>query len=473
MFLGRTKELQILDRLMNLKKASFVVCRGRRRIGKSTLIEEFGKKYRHFYEFQGLAPRKGITNQSQLDNFSRLLKDQFDLPDFTFKNWTEAFSLLAKQTEKEKALILLDEISWMAASDSDFVGQLKIAWDTKFKKNNNLILVVCGSVTSWLDQNILNSSDFMGRVSATITLEELPLNLCNEFWGKKKTLVSSYEKFKLLSITGGIPRYLEEINFNDTAENNISKMCFADDGILFHEFDKVFNDIFLKRATNYKQIIKTLVSGKLSFVDICEKLKLKPNGVLTNYLSDLELSGLITRDYVYHLNGKKSKLSQYRLKDNYLRFYLKYIEPNKEKIKENLFTFKSLENLTGWETILGFQFENLVLNHKNIIHDILEIPADAVVSSSPYFQYQTQRTAACQIDWLIQTKNTLYICEIKFRKKIGTEVIKEMVDKAKKLKYPKHYSIRPVLIYEGALAPSLTHDDYLYRMINFGNLLQT
>lgn len=472
MFLGREKELKILERLRSLKKAGLVVCRGRRRIGKSTLIEQFGKQFSHFYEFQGLAPRQNIDNQAQLDNFSQLMANQLNLPALTFKNWTEAFSLLAKQTAKGKTLIFLDEISWMASSDPDFVGQLKIAWDTKFKKNDHLILVVCGSVTSWIDSNILNSSDFVGRLSSTITLKELPLNLCNEFWGKKKKLISSFEKFKLLSITGGVPRYLEEIDFNDTAENNILKMCFSRDGILFSEFDKVFNDIFLKRAPFYREIVKILVCEKADFTKICQKLKIVPNGVVTQYLNDLETSDFIERDYTYNLEGKCTKLSRYRLKDNYLRFYLKYIEPNKHKIEEGLFEFKSLENLPGWDSILGFQFENLVLNNKGTVYKLLNIPPNIIISSAPYFQNKTNRTKPCQIDWLIQTKNTLYVCEIKFRKKVGIQCVEEVAEKISRLKYPKHYSVRPILIYEGDLAPEFEQDTYFSRVINLGEILQ-
>lgn len=470
MFLGRKKELQILERLFGLQKASLVVCRGRRRIGKSRLIQEFGKKATHFYEFQGISPRSGMSNQSQLDNFGRLMAEQFDLPGLVFKNWTDAFSLLAKNTIRGKTVILLDEISWMATYDNDFVGQLKIAWDTKFKKNKNLILVLCGSVTSWIDDNILNSSDFVGRISATITLEELPLNLCHEFWGKKKNLISSFEKLKIFSITGGIPRYLEEINFHETSEDNIKQLCFSPEGILFHEFDRVFRDIFSKRAEYYKKIVKILVQRKLSFKDICKVIKVDPNGVISKYLSDLEMSGFLDRDYVYDINGRETKLSHFRLKDNYLRFYLKYIEPNKEKIKNGLFEFKSLENFPGWETILGFQFENLILNHKKRIHDILNIPPDAILSSSPYFQNKTNRTEPCQIDLLIQTKNTLYVCEIKFKKKIEKNLINEVSEKIKRLKYPKVYSIRPVLIYEGDLSETLRNDSY-FISIKFGEIL--
>lgn len=473
MFIGREEELGKLERLSKLNKPALVVCRGRRRIGKSTLIQQFGRGYPHFCEFQGLAPREGIANADQLANFSGQMAEQFGLPILTLKDWQEAFSLLANQMEGKKMVVLFDEISWMASYDKDFVGQLKIAWDTKFKRNDKLILVLCGSVSSWIDENILNSADFMGRVSLTISLDELPLALCNEFWGKKKDRISGYEKFKLLSITGGVPRYLEEIDVSETAENNIKVMCFDKSGILFSEFDKIFNDIFSKKAGLYKQLINILVDGDRSFSEVCERLLVDPNGVISKYLCDLETSGFIARDFVYSLKGaKKGKLSKYRLRDNYLRFYLKYIEPERDKVEKGLYRYGSVENFPGFEAIMGFQLENLVLNNLNSIIPKLKIPPESLISASPYFQNKTGRQQVCQIDLLIQTKNTIYVCEVKFRKKVESSVISEVQDKIKKLKYPKTMSVRPVLIYVGELAPSIESENFFDKIISLDDLLR-
>jgi uncharacterized protein len=191
-FIGRQNELAQLHRAARLTKATLVVCRGRRRIGKSTLIERFGEEFEHFYEFQGFAPREEIANEHQLENFSRQLATQQGLPTLQLQNWHEAFALLARLTQNQKALIFFDEISWMASKDKDFVGQLKIAWDTQFKKNKKLILVLCGSVSSWIDKNILNSADFLGRVSLSLDLHELPLNRCNRRTQHYRPMLSQY-----------------------------------------------------------------------------------------------------------------------------------------------------------------------------------------------------------------------------------------------------------------------------------------
>ena len=148
---------------------------------------------------------------------------------------------------------------------------------------------------------------------------------------------------------------------------------------------------------------------------------------ISEYLEDLLISGFIKRDYTWIINKyKTSKLSQYRLSDNYLRFYLKYIEPNKSKIENAHFNEQSITNLPGYSTIMGFQFENLVLNNRKLIWDELRIYPEEIVSANPYFQNQQTRKKACQIDYIIQLKtNILFACEIKFYKgEIKHDIIK-------------------------------------------------
>ena len=472
MFVGRNREITLLTDLFDLKKATIAVCRGRRRIGKSTLIQHFAKNARTFLEFQGLPPREGITNKAQLDAFSEQLAKQTPLPKLKLDSWYQAFSLLNGIIKNEKTVILLDEISWMAGKDKDFAGQLKIVWDTELKKKSKLILVLCGSVTSWIDDNILNSTGFMGRVSLEITLNELGLSHCNKFWGKRAYRIDSKEKLKVLAVTGGVPRYLEEINTNLSTEENIKRMCFAKEGVLFSEFNRIFNDIFSRRAASYEKIVSILVKGPKTLSEIAEQLNTERNGHISKYLNDLTVSGFIAKDTVYKPGRESgSRLCKYRLKDNYLRFYLKYIEPVSERIRQGLYKNIALENLIEWEVIMGFQFENLVLNNIHSICNLLTINMNSVRSAAPYFQRKTQRQKACQIDLLIQTKYTLYVCEIKFRKIIPKSVIGDVQEKVEKIKPKRGFSIRPVLIYSGELEKGISEEEYFDRVICFEELL--
>ncbi|MEI8301193.1 MAG: ATP-binding protein [Chlamydiota bacterium] len=469
MFFGRTKELEQLREFKNRNIAGMIVCSGRRRIGKSTLIEHFGKETK-FFEFYGLAPRENLSNKNQLDHFGEQLGLNFNLPPIKFDNWNQALETLAGLTTQGPITIFLDEISWMAGKDKDFAGKLKGVWDTKFKKNNELLLIICGSVSSWIQDNILNDKGFVGRVSLVLNLQEMPLHEANNFWGKR--LISSHEKFKILCVTGGVPRYLEEIQPNHTAEQNIKKMCFSQGGVLVEEFNKIFRDIFEKKEQEYCKIINELVNGSLEMSELCQRLGIKQTGGFTKQMNTLVISGFVSKDYVWNENKKHLKTFKFRLKDNYLRFYLKYIKPKKELIDQGIFHDLFLEDLPGLETILGLQFENLVLNNLPSIIHLLKIPTSSVISASPYFQKATKKKQACQIDLLIQTKHTLYICEIKFRKKIAVDVIDEITKKIQTLKISKTISIRPVLIYEGELAPTINQDNFFSHIISFCELLK-
>lgn len=475
-FVGRDEELAQLRRIARLPKASLVVCRGRRRIGKSTLIEHFAAEFQHFYEFQGLAPREQIENRHQLQSFARQLAQQYGLPSVQLGNWHEAFALLARLTEGQRALIFLDEISWMASRDADFVGQLKIAWDTRLKKNRKLVLVLCGSVSSWIDRNILNSADFMGRVSLSLDLHELPLDKCDEFLrtlgGAAGQRMSALDKARILSVTGGVPRYLEEIDHATTAETNIVDLCFTRGGILVDEFDRIFNDIFSARAPTYRQIVATLADGARSFQEICDRLGVAPSGVFTEYLEDLAAAGFVHRDYAFSpATGRRGRLSRYRLQDNYLRFYLKYIEPVREKIEAGVLGPPESRSFATFDAIMGLQFQNLVLNNLPLLMRQLRIAPSRLRSASPYFQNETRRQSACQIDLLIDTQYAVYVCEMKFRRKVPLSVVDEVIHKSTRLKIDKGRSLRRVLIYMGELEAGIEESGAFDELVAFERFL--
>lgn len=475
-FVGREEELGQLRRIARLPKASLVVCRGRRRIGKSTLIEHFGEEFEHLYEFQGLAPRGQMENRHQLQSFARQLAEQHGLPSVQLQSWHEAFALLARLTEGKRALIFLDEISWMASRDADFVGQLKIAWDTRFKKSRRLVLVLCGSVSSWIDRNILNSADFMGRVSLSLDLHELPLDKCNEFFGviggPAGERMSALEKTRLLCVTGGVPRYLEEIDYASTAERNILDLCFTRGGILVDEFERIFNDIFSARAPAYHQIVETLAEGSRNFVEISDRLGVTPSGILTEYLEDLVAAGFLQRDYAFSPStGRRGRLSRYRLKDNYLRFYLKYIEPAREKIEAGVLGSEESRSFAAFDAIMGLQFQNLVLNNLPLVLRQLRIAPARLRSASPYFQNETRRQRACQIDLLIDTQYAVYVCEIKFQRTLSLSVLEEVAQKAARLKIDRAKSVRRVLIYMGELAEGIEESGAFDELLAFERFL--
>jgi len=467
-FIGRRRELKLLGELFRKKSASLVVIRGRRRIGKSRLAQECAENIPH-YIFSGLPTTKDISGSDQKEEFARQLQREMKIPLPRADDWGDLFWHLAQQVQKEKVVIVLDEISWMGSKDRTFLGKLKTAWDLYFKKNPNLVLILCGSISSWIEKNILSSTGFLGRISLDIVLEELPLHECNEFWNAESKRVAAYDKFKVLSVTGGVPRYLEEILPSQCAETNIQRLCFQKEGFLFTEFERIFSDLFSTRSAIYKTIVERLADGPCELKDIYAALNVDKSGNVSAYMDDLVTAGFVSKDFTWHLKtGSDSKFSQYRLKDNYLRFYLKYIEPNKTKIEK-----QGLKLLPQWHSSIGLQFENLVLCNRKIVQKILGIDSSEIVNDNPFFQRTSKIRPGCQIDYMIQTKfNTCYLCEIKFsRREISRSVIKEVEQKIKALDRPKNISIRPVLIHVNGVDEGVEDSEFFSSIIDFRDLL--
>lgn len=252
-FYGRERELSILQEVLDSNVARLVVLRGRRRIGKSRLAEKFAERFDRHLTFVGLPPEEGVSDEIQRRHFAHDLERQTQQHSIRFDDWDFLFSNLGRMTQKGRVLIILDEINWMGSLDPAFLGKLKTAWDLYFKKNPKLVLLLSGSMSAWIEKHILRSTGFFGRIALDIVLQELPLNQCSHFWRPYEKNIAPSEKFKILSVTGGVPLYLESINPKISAEENIRRLCFRKEGLLFLEFDRIFSDVFGSHAPFIKK----------------------------------------------------------------------------------------------------------------------------------------------------------------------------------------------------------------------------
>lgn len=469
-FIGRQQELKNLKLLLEKKVPSLVVVKGRRRIGKSRLIEEFAKG-KKFLRFEGIAPTRKTTAQQQRDEFARQLHHQLGLPGLGgVKDWGDLFTLLAEVTKNEAVVILFDEITWMGSKDSVFLGKLKVVWDQHFQKNPHLVLILCGSMSSWIEKNIISSTGFVGRISLKLTLDELPLSDCSRLLEDRGFKGSAQEKFLALMVTGGVPWYIEQINPALSIAENIRKLCFEPEGLFVEEFKYIFHDLFGKRLPICKKIVESLKDGAKSYQEIADSLEYASGGPLSGYLEDLITSGFLEREHSWSIQtGEQLKTSRFRIRDNYLRYYLKFILPYLRKIKSGLFIKTSPFHLPGWEGVLGLQFENLVLNNRMAVWQELGIRGEDIVFENPYLQLKTTKQEGCQIDYVVQTRfKTVYLCEIKFSQRpISKDIIREMEKKIAALKVPKGFACLPVLIHVNGATPAVIESGFFARIIDF------
>ena len=474
-FFGREAQLEKLEALWRKNTASFVVVAGRRRIGKSTLVEEFAARSGcDFVEIAGLAPDERMTNQRQIDNFCERLAKASGMPEAKADCWAKAFDALeAALKRRGKVVVFLDEISWMGKFDSSFAAYLKNAWDVQFSRHPRLVFVVAGSVSAWINRNIQKSKGFVGRISLDFTLRELSLSECLGFWGRRADRTCSRDILDVLSVTGGVPKYLNEIDPSLSPDENIRRMCYDPDGCLFKDFDRIFDDVFGGSLASKKKILIALAEGPASVTELAQKFGRDPNGHLSRDLGELEEAGFIAGAIGRNPStGKLAREVRYRLSDNYTRFYLRYVLPKKEAISHGFYRYGSLDRLPGWDAVMGLQFENLVLNNIATLAPLVGLTGKNVESAAPYFRSGRKTGEGVQIDYLVQLPRCTYIVEIRRKNRIGKAIEDEVRQKLERLKLPRNQSVRLVLVYDGVLDPEVEEDGYFDYLIPVEKLLR-
>jgi AAA+ ATPase superfamily predicted ATPase len=229
-FVGRKKELRELSDVSSLVSARLVVVSGRRRIGKTRLVEKFSQNKKYLY-FSGKAPgRLPVSEEDQIETFVRIVIMYFgDEPKKKIVSWYEALRFFSNNLEKdigfdEPVVIMFDEISWLG-DGNDFVPELKLWWETKILGYySNLVLVLSGSVSTWIEKNIIRSTALFGRISGIITLGPLKMpeaiRLLRKSWIRwpLRTLL------EILIVVGGVPWYLEHFDSGKSIDEKLMKI---------------------------------------------------------------------------------------------------------------------------------------------------------------------------------------------------------------------------------------------------------
>lgn len=464
-FIGRTNELTELNELYLSKQSKLIVIYGRRRVGKSRLVEQFIKS-KPALCFEGL---EGLHTQEQINLFLADLSKQLNDPILAkskLDNWTLIFDYLTKyfSRKKKKLVLFLDEFQWLAAGQNKLISLLKKYWDKEWSKQN-VMLILCGSVSSYMVKKVIQSKALYGRINWQLCLHPLNLSEIHQLLGNKR---SKDEVLKYAMIFGGIPKYLNEINTHLSFEKNINKLCFTRNGILIDEYKKAFYSQF-KEYGNYITIVEFLKTQPHTLKDVANKLKLPSGGGVKSYLDNLE-SALFVTSYTPYNKKDKSRLKKYKLTDEYLRFYFKYISPNlqiiKDNVSNNIFTQKIKP---AWDSWMGFAFENLCLKNAMYLAEKMGF-ADEVISYGPLFH---RGSTNFQIDLLyLRSDNVITLCEMKYTNQpISTKVIPEVERKAKLIEAPARISIEKALITRMGVEQSLIDSDYFNYILTVDDLL--
>jgi AAA+ ATPase superfamily predicted ATPase len=405
--IGRKNEQQRLMELYHSGSAEFVAMYGRRRVGKTFLIRSlFHNDF--LFDLTGLA---NSTTKEQLINFTLSFNRATGGMSKPATNWLTAFDQLIsllQSSPKKRKLIFIDEISWLDTPRSGFLTALEHFWNAWASARSDVMLVVCGSATSWIMNKLVNNHGGLhNRLTASIYLQPFTLAECELYFKSREIEFSRYSIAECYMTMGGIPYYLSKIQRGLSVAQNIDNLFFAENAELKNEFQNLYASLF-KNAADCIKIVEALSSKAkgLTRQEIENTTKLKSGGGLTTTLKNLEYCGFIRS---YNNFGKRKYEQFYQLLDAYTLLYFKYLEQN--KYNDTAFWTNSL-NTPQHNAWAGYAFEILVLQHINEVKKVLGI--SGIQSAVSLWRSEHSKPAA-QIDLVINRKDGIInICEIKF-----------------------------------------------------------
>jgi uncharacterized protein len=406
--IGRKKEIERLDKIVQSKKSEFVAVYGRRRVGKTFLIREY---FDYIFDFQisGLA---NADTRQQLFNFDAVLQKQsslvFSAPS---AHWLEAFQRLIshlESTKTNKKIVFFDELPWFDTQASDFMVGLEHFWNAWASNRKDVLLIVCGSAAAWmLNELINNRGGLHNRITHRLKMEPFNLQETEEMLLAKNAAFDRYQIVQLYMVLGGIPYYLEAIESNLSATQNIQALLFDNSAILKNEFFNLYRSLFRKYEV-YEKLVEVLSTRNegLQRGEIIKLSGIASGGTLSRVLADLEESGFV-RSYIAFDQKKKNTI--YRLSDFYTAFYFKFI---KDTVYQGENTWLNLIDSPMHRAWQGFTFEQVCLSHVVQIKKALGI--SGIQSNSASWRGKTE-TKKAQIDLLIdRPDHVVNLCECKF-----------------------------------------------------------
>ena len=394
----------------------FLVVYGRRRVGKTYLIREYFASQLVF-DFTG---SYHADMQTQLANFFHeyLTRTKGQEETTPPENWTRAFQYLVdfiKSLEKgnNKIVVFIDELPWLDTPRAGFVSALEYFWNQHLSKMKNVILVGCGSATSWIQNKLLRAKGGLyNRVTQRMKLEPFTLAETEKYCQFQRLTLSRYQIVQLYMAMGGIPHYLKELVPGKSANQLIDHICFKKTGLLNQEYLSLYHSLF-KKPKNHLTIIETLGNkpNGLTRKDIARYSKLPDGGTINRTLEDLVESGFIMRFKPYL---KKAKDSIYKLTDLYSLFYIKFIQPGKFAGDGAWMSLATSPSYRAWA---GYAYETICMMHINQIKKALGI-SGVYTEISAWKFYGNDEFPGTQIDLLIDRKDeVINLCEAKFTNK--------------------------------------------------------
>ena len=404
---GRTHEIEALREAVSADRSRFVVVYGRRRVGKTFLIRE-AFDYRFTFSHTGM---ESGSMSDQLEAFHASLIDQgmddCEVP----KDWIQAFGLLKrflKASSDDRKVVFIDELPWMDTPRAKFVSALENFWNGWCSARKDIVLIVCGSATSWMIKKVLkNKGGLFNRANRVIYLKPFTLGECEAYVRERGLSMGRRELVEGYMVFGGAPYYWSILDSSLSLAQNIDRLCFTLGGELTGEFKRLYASVF-KRADKHIKVVEALGARKsgMSREEIVSAVGLKDSGKLSRILEELEESGFIR---IYSPLGRVKRGSIYQLVDAFTLFHLTFMRGRPMARSGRWIEGVGSGERLAWE---GVAFERVCMWHEREIRAALGI---AGVSANICAWRSARKSGGAQIDLLIDRKDgVINVCEVKF-----------------------------------------------------------
>ena len=408
MIIGRKAELKMFRELRKSGRSEFVAVYGRRRVGKTFLIRE---AFNYNFTFQ----HTGILDAplcEQLKEFRESLYSAGMKRSAMPKTWSEAFHLLERfimQLPEGQKVLFIDEMPWLDTPRSNFIRALDHFWNSWASARKDILLIVCGSATSWIIENIvMNYGGLHNRLTRQVYLRPFCLSECEELCKAEKYGFTRRQVLEAYMVLGGIPYYWSYLRRGESLPQNFDRMFFSQKGELSAEFDALYASLF-RNPTPHLGIISALAGKKSGMTrnEILEQTGLSDNSTFIKAIKELEQCDFIRK---YTSIGKKTKESVYQLIDNYTLFYFQFVKENVNGDEHFWTTHYQTPIHSVWA---GLAFERVCIQHLPQIKKALGF--SAVISSAHAWTYRPAEKHGVQIDLLIDRNDDfINLCEMKY-----------------------------------------------------------
>lgn len=404
MFYGRIKELAKLEKEY-LKKNSFCSIYGTRRIGKTSLINEFVKNKKHIM-FQA----KEVSNADNLKSFSFKILESFDRSDeYVYSSWEKAFDAAISFFGDDKGIIVIDEYPYLVRSYEGISSIIQDIYDNKLK-NSNIMLILSGSNLSFMEKELNNKqSPLYKRITLKMKISKMPFDEATLFLNN----YSNEDKIKFLCMFGEYPFYLSKIDENLSFDENVKELLFNENSILL-DGPKLLLSNSSREQSFYNSILLYLAGKKKGLTEI-SKLMNEEVTKINKYMKTLLDAEIVTKYEMFN----SSRQVYYYIEDPVLRFYYQYLLNNIDKIEAGYgeLLYDRLKN--DIHSFISYSFEDIAISYmeglsiKGKLDGIYYPIKNLVIEKS-------ELNRSIEIDGIAKDNDSILVIECKFTNKKRT-----------------------------------------------------